>query len=437
MPLRHLLVGSGPASIAAAEAIRSRDLTAEITCIGAEPEGYYSRPGLAYYLAKEVPEGSLFPFTDHDTDALGITFVPGTVVSLDRAARTVTLESGRTLPYDRLLLATGSIANPVHVPGGDLDGVVKLDDLRDARDLARRAGRGKAAVVVGGGITALEIVEGLCSRHVDVHYLMRKRRYWGNVLSETESLLVEDGLRQRGVEIHYDTRLAEILGDRGKVTGVRTESGDTIHCDMVAVAIGVHPRVELANDAGLECARGVLVDEFLATSDPDIYAAGDIAEVFDPGTQRRSLEVLWSSAVAKGRIAGLNMASGPIHAYDGGAPLNVTRLAGFKLTIMGTVGGGEDSDLEGIVRGDSEAWRQAGEATMVESQAGDAHVRLALGTDTIVGGVVMGDQALSFPLQDLIGARADVGAVIERLKEPGAPIARIVDDFWTEWSARA
>jgi NAD(P)H-nitrite reductase large subunit len=435
MARRHVLVGSGPASIAAAEAIRVSDRTAEIIIVGAEPVGYYSRPGLAYYLAKEVPEDSLYPFAPQDFASLGATFVPERAVRVDPAAHAVTLESGRVLPYDRLLLATGSLAIPVQVPGAQLDGVVKLDDLADARDLIRRSRRGASAVVVGGGITALEIVEGLCARRVDVHYLMRRRRYWGNVLSESESRMVEDGLRERGVEIHYDTRLAEILGRSGRVTGVRTDAGADIPCDLVAVAIGVHPLSELARDAGLECDRGVLVDEFLRSSDPHIFAAGDIAEVFDPGTQRRSLEVLWSSAVSKGRIAGRNMATEPVHTYDGGAPLNVTRLAGFKLTIMGTVGGGEDADLEGIVRGDSETWRQSGASTMVESKVGDAHVRLALGEDTIVGGVVMGDQSLSYPLQDLIGARADVSGIAAHLQAQAAPVAELVHDLWRDWRA--
>ena len=435
MPRRHVLIGSGAASIAAAETIRSVDPNAEILVVGAERYGYYSRPGLAYYLAKEVPEKTLFPFTPGDFARLDIHMVNERAFRIDRAARRVTLESGRELPYDRLLIATGSWAIPVDVPGADLDGVTKLDDMHDARDLVRRSRKAKSAVVVGGGITALEIVEGLCARRLDVHYLMRKDRYWGNVLSESESHIIEEGLRSRGVRIHYFTELAEILGRDGRVVGVATTEGTQIPCDLVAVAIGVLPQKELAEAAGLACGRGVLVDGYLRSSDHDIFAAGDIAEVGDPVTGRATVEVLWNSAVVKGRVAGHNMATEPTRTYDPGPPLNVTRLAGFKITIMGTVGSGKDSDLKGIARGDSETWRQLGEASVVESQIGDAHVRLAFGERVIAGAVVMGDQALSFPLQELIGARADVSGIIADLRAPGAPIAELVERSWRDWKA--
>jgi NAD(P)H-nitrite reductase large subunit len=437
MARRHVLVGSGPGSIAAAEAIRSRDAAAEITIIGAEPTGYYSRPGLAYYLANEVPEKALFPFTPADIARLNVRLRLERVVRIDRTAHRVMLASGAELAYDRLLIATGSRAIAVKVPGADLDGVVKLDDMDDTRDLIRRSRRAREAVVVGGGITALEIVEGLRARRVHVHYFMRKDRYWSNVLSESESKIVEEGLRARGVQIHYFTELARIVGRGGRVVACETGDGTLVPCDLVAVAIGVTPQKELAEEAGLKCGRGILVDEYLRSSDEHIFAAGDVAEVCDTATDLRELEVLWSSAVAKGRIAGLNMAADPVHAYDGGEALNVTRLAGFKITIIGTVGSGKDSDLQGIARGDSQIWRERGEAVSVESRSGDAHIRLTLGPSTIAGAIVMGDQTSSFALQELIGARVDIGAVSPRLRAPGAPVAELVDELWRDWKAHS
>jgi NAD(P)H-nitrite reductase large subunit len=356
-------------------------------------------------------------------------------VRIDPAAHEVTLESGRELPYDRLLIATGSAAIPVRVPGAELDGVVKLDDLGDARDLISRSRKGKSAVVVGGGITALEIVEGLRAHRGHVHYFMRRERYWSNVLSEEESHIVEKGLRSRGIEIHYFTKLAEILGRSGRVVAVRTDTGEEVACDLVAVAIGVLPQIGLAKAAGIDCDRGILVDEYLRSSAEDVFAAGDVAEVCEALTDRRTVEVLWSSAVAKGRVAGLNMATTPTRAYEEAPPLNVTRLAGFKITIIGTVGNGDDSDLEGIARGDSETWRELGDAVTVESQGEDCNVRLELGQSTIVGAVVMGEQSLSFPVQELIEARADVSAILPQLKAPAAPMATIINAFWRDWKA--
>ena len=299
--------------MAAAEAIRGADDDAEIVVVGADPHGYYSRPGLAYFLTHELPEGRLFPFAAEDVRRLGVAWITEAAVAVDPAAHRVTLESGRQLVYDRLLLATGSQAIGASVPGAELDGVVKLDGMDDARDIVRRSAKAKAAVVVGGGITALEIVEGLRARGAHVHYFMRRDRYWSNVLSESESRIVEQGLRREGVEIHTFTDLAAIRGRGGRVTAVETGDGALIPCDLVAVAVGVRPRIELARAAGLPCARGVLVDEHLRAGDPDIYAAGDIAETADAVTGRRTLEVLWNPALLKGRVAGLNMATEPVH----------------------------------------------------------------------------------------------------------------------------
>lgn len=432
MARRHVLIGSGPAAISAAETIRGQDADAQIVVLSAESHGYYSRPGLAYYLANEVPERALFPFSAADFARLGIELLHERAVRIDRAEHSVSTATGRTLPYDRLLIATGSRAIPAEVPGIDLDGVAKLDDMDDARELIRLGRHARAAVVVGGGITALEIAEGLAAHHVHVHYLVRKDRYWSNVLSEAESRLVAQGLVDSGVEIHYFTELARLLGENGRVVGVVTDSGHVISCDVVGVAIGVLPIKHLAVDAGLECDRGVIVDEYLRSSDPHIFAAGDVAEVGDPATGRRTVEVLWNSAVQKGRVAGTNMVAEPVRAYLAAAPLNVTRLAGLKTTIIGTVGTGHDSDVKGVSRGDSETWRQLGDAAIMEAQIGDAHVRLALRDRRIVGAVVMGDQALSFPLQELIAQSIDIGEMAAALQAPDAPVAQLLDGLWRE-----
>jgi NAD(P)H-nitrite reductase large subunit len=432
---RHLLLGGGPATIAAAEAIRAADQSAEITIVS-DDTGYYSRPGLAYLLAREVPEARLFPFTPTDFAALRVTRIEAHAQRLDPERHEVLLDDGRPLVYDRLLLATGSRAVPAHAPGADLDGVVKLDDLADARDIIRRSAASKGAVVIGGGITALEIVEGLRAHRVPVVYLMRQDRYWRNVLSATESALVEEELGRSGVQVRSFTEVGRIVGRDGRVVAVEIGDGETISCDLVAVAIGVRPRVDLAREAGLDCARGVLVDDHLRTSDADVYAAGDIAETAQPGTGRRTLEVLWHSAVMKGRTAGRNMAGGPLAVYDPGVPLNITRLAGLRTTIIGTVGKGDDADLDGLQRGDSQTWSELGDATLVETRSDGARIRLALGARSIAGAVVIGDQSLSFPLQELIESRADVGAARASLAAPGADVPGIVDALWTEWGAR-
>src|SRR5262249_23570439 len=140
-------------------------------------------------------------------------------------------------------------------------GVVKLDSLDDARHILKLARRRKSAVVVGGGITALELVEGLRARGMEVHYFLRGARYWSDVLDEAESNLVLDRLRHEGVVVHLQPQVKQARGAHGKLTAVETQAGETIPCHVLAVAIGVRPRSELARQAGLQVEKGVVVNE--------------------------------------------------------------------------------------------------------------------------------------------------------------------------------
>jgi NAD(P)H-nitrite reductase large subunit len=452
MTKRHVLVGIGPGAVAAAEAIRAADDGAEITIVAADSHGYYSRPGLAYLMTREMPQQRLHPFSEEEFTQLDVRRVVDRVTGIDLAARRVSLAGGSDLPYDCLLIATGSRSTPAKVPGAELDGVVKLDDMADALGIIQRCHEAKSAVVVGGGITALEIVEGLRARKVHVHYFLRRDRFWASVLSGSESQFVADGLRRDGVEVHQRTELARILGTNGHVTGVETGDGVRIACEMVAVAVGVRPVVDLAQAAGLNCARGILVDQYLRSSDARVFAAGDVAEVHDPQTGKGTLHVLWNTAVDKGRVAGHNMAGAalepagsaldaagsasdatgarPMHVYHTGHPLNITRLAGLHTTIIGSVGGGEDADLQSLSRGASQVWSEPTEAVIVEAGSDEEHIRLALGDGVIAGAVVMGDQTLSFPLQDLIERRVDVRHIQADLMAPAPPISELVHSAW-------
>jgi NAD(P)H-nitrite reductase large subunit len=316
-----------------------------------------------------------------------------------------------------------------------LEGVVVLDTLADAKGILKLARRARSAVVVGGGITALEIVEGLVSRGVKTHYFLRGDRYWSNVLDKTESRIVEGRLREEGVKIHYQTELAEIQGMRGKVTGVKTRDGEKIKCKLVPVAIGIHPRIELATAIGMKTDRGILVDEYLCTSIPDIYAAGDVAQVYDPHSGRSVVDSLWGPAREQGHAAGLNMAGDAVP-YLKAVPFNVTRLAGLTTTIIGNVGRGSDVDLLGIARGDSETWRQLPEAIAAQSDFKVNRLRVMVGRQHILGAIVMGDQTLSQPLRHLVAKRADITPIRSHLLQPKVKLGDLLTDFWCQWSAQ-
>ena len=432
MTPRHVIIGSSIAGLSAAEAIRQQDASAEVTIITEESHRFYSRPGLAYLLHGDIPEKQLFARTPEDLRKLRMTWVTAHAEKVLPEAQQVLLANGASVTYDRLLLATGSLAVAPDFPGRELAGVVKLDNLDDARKILKRAHRRRTAVVIGGGITALELVEGLRARGMKVHYLLRGARYWSNVLDETEARLVEDRLRHEGVTLHAHTQVKRAIGQRGKLSAIETQSGETIKCDLLAVAIGVRPRLELAQSAGLQVERGILVDEFLQTSVPAIYAAGDVAQVYDPHSGRAVLDVLWSTALAQGCSAGLNV-TGAKTPYLKSIAINVTQLAGLLTTIIGAVGSGRDDDLVAISRGDSEAWRLLPPAQVIADQHEVNRVRLLIGDHSIVGACIMGDQTPVRPLYELIAAQADITPIRSRLVSDRAAAVQHLIDFYHQW----
>ncbi len=434
---RYVILGSGAAGVAAAETIRSLDPSGALWMVTGDPHGYYSRPGLAYYLTGEAARDQLYPFQNRYWKEIGLRWHVEPVVGIDPQGHRLMLKSGKDLPYDRLLVAAGAKAMMPDTPGIELQGVVKLDTMDDADKIVKLARRGRNAVVVGGGITALELVEGLAARGMRVHYFLRGERFWSGVLDETESHLIEHLLAHDNVQLHFHTNLVEVLGRGGQVIGVRARKGEEdfkLDCALVAVAIGIRPRKELAEKAGLEVGRGVRVNPYLQTSHPDIFAAGDVAEVLDPRSGEYVLDSLWNPAIEMGTAAGSGMA-GQMSAYIKEVPFNVTRLAGLVTTIVGQIAAKPDAllidhDLPGIMRGDSEVWRQHPEAMVAQRLKNGSRLRLYLNQGRMVGGVVIGDQLLSRPVHELVRSGVDLGSLASLMLAPGAQLDQLILD-WT------
>ena len=427
---RYMIIGMGVAGISAAETLRTLDQSAEIVMISDDPHGYYSRPGLAYSLNGEIPEKSLYPFSEKDWKALHLRCITGHVTDLDPHAHQIEVHPSGPLVYDRLLLATGANAVPLNVLGMDLKGVVKLDHLEDAHQILSLCRHAKTAVVVGGGVIALELIEGLIAHKIKVHYLLRGDRYWTNVLDEAESRLIENRLVNDGVVLHFHTEIAQIQDRGGRVAAVRTTQGEVITCRLVAVGVGVKPRMQLAQEAGLKTERGIMTDEFLQTSAVDIFAAGDVAQVFDLTTKHSLIDNLWNPGREQGCIAARNMA-GQRQPYYRSVAVNVLRLAGVMITIIGAVGSGRDEDLVSVARGSSETWLQLPNTIAMEINGELSHVRLMVGERTLLGALVMGDQKLSLPLQEMVAAQTDITPIRSQLLQPNASLGQVVLDFWS------
>jgi NADPH-dependent 2,4-dienoyl-CoA reductase/sulfur reductase-like enzyme len=234
------------------------------------------------------------------------------------------------------------------------------------------------------------------------------------------------------VVIHTKTQVQQALGAAGRLTGVVTQAGEQLACQILAVAIGVRPRVELARQAGLKIGKGVLVNQFLQTSAPDVFAAGDVAEVASADGGPTTLDVLWPTALAQGKVAGANLA-GDRQRYVKSVAFNVTMLTGLKVTIIGAVGGGRNDDLVAIMRGESESWRLLPRAWTIGEHDEANRVRLLVGERQLVGALVMGDQSWSRPLQRLIVGQVDVTPIRARLNEGGLAALRHLGAFYEQW----
>ncbi|MCB8943820.1 MAG: NAD(P)/FAD-dependent oxidoreductase [Ardenticatenaceae bacterium] len=448
MTTNYLIIGNGAAGATAAETIRQRDGQGRITIVSPEPYPMYSRPGLAYVATGEIPPQQVLARTAEWYTQQQIERVLGEAVQLDVAGKRVGLGDGRFLPYDRLLIATGARAVPPPYPGGELDGVVYLDTLDGTKHLLQKARRARRAVVIGGGITALEMVEGLAAQGVETHYLVRGDSLWGKVFNEAESRLVEEKMHHHGVIIHYRTEVSEILGNwRGKVRAVRLKSGEELKCDLFGVAIGVKPHLNWLKGSPISMERAILVDEFLQTNVPDVYAAGDCAQVWDRWTEQYLQDVLWPSAVAQGRAAGLNMVSQVARPggrpqqdqrtpYQKGTPFNVCLLFGLHITVIGQINPSREAEdefaeVQAMSRGSSQVWftfpRHYSSAW---SAQGANTLRLVLAGDRLVGALIVGEQSTADALRALIEHEVNVAVLRPFLQAESEVLKREIMKMW-------
>ena len=431
---RYLIIGNGAAGVTAAETIRIQDPQGRITIVSAEPGPMYSRPGLAYVLMQEIPSQQIHARTMEWYAQFGVELVHGTAVSLDVTQRKVGLADGRSLPYDKLLIATGARAVSPPYPGIDLKGVVYLDTLEGTQDLLKQTRRARRAVVIGGGITALELSEGLSHQGVDTHYFVRRDLLWNRVFNEAESKILEERMTAHGVTIHYHTEIQEIQGNwRGRVQSVILKDGSEFKCDLVGIAIGVEPQLDLIKNTPIAIDRAILVNEFLQSSVPDIYAAGDCAQVYDRWTQKHMLDVLWPSAVAGGRAAALNMV-GQTFAYVKGSPFNACLLFGLHITTMGQVNP-HPSEAPEVVqhlsRGSSEVWYTYPRTyNSAWAATGPNTLRLVINDGYLVGALLMGNQRLADPLRHLIEDGVYIGDWEEALQTGGDLLQQRITDYW-------
>ena len=304
----YLLIGGGVASGEAAKQIRQKSPEASITLVGQEGHRPYDRPPLSKeFLRGEKSREELVFDPEEYFREQNIDLVLGAAVGkLDLDSKTAVLDIDESIRFEKALIATGGRPVRLEVPGGELEGVHYLRTLDDSEAIAAEAGHGKRAVIVGAGFIGMEVAASLAQRGVQVSVIEPLPHIWPHFADPTLARYVQDHCSRRGVSFHTGETVAELRG-KARVSSVVTGSGMEIPCDFVCVGIGIVPNVELAERAGLEVDNGIVVNEYLQSSHPDVYAAGDVANYVDPVFGKRRRVEHWGHAEYCGQLAGLNM----------------------------------------------------------------------------------------------------------------------------------
>ncbi|MFE2959334.1 NAD(P)/FAD-dependent oxidoreductase [Nocardia tengchongensis] len=314
---RFVIAGGGLAAAKLAEALRANDFDGTVTLVSAEEHLPYERPPLSkeHLLGKKaLADFTVDPsqwYRDHHIEVM-----PGTTVTaVDRNTKTVALPDGTTLPYDKLALATGSRPRLLRMPGADAAGVHVLRTIEDSDALLTMFAGVRRLAVIGAGWIGLEVTAAARAAGVEVTVLeadsVPLRAALGPEMGEVFAALH----RAHGVDLRCGVQVSEITTADGRATGVRLADGTAIEADAVLMAVGARPNIELAADAGLAVDGGVLVDESLATSDPDIVAIGDIAAQQHPVLGQRIRVEHWANALNQPAVAALTMLGKPA-VYD-------------------------------------------------------------------------------------------------------------------------
>jgi NAD(P)H-dependent nitrite reductase small subunit len=390
---RLVVIGNGMAGMRTVEELPKLAPDTYDTCVfGAEPHGNYNRILLSPVLSgeKRIEEIMLHPrswYTEH-----GVTLHAGDeVIEVDRRRRLVKSRQGVQIEYDRLLFATGSKPIVLPVPGCDLPGVVTFRDLADVDAMLQAAQRGRNAVVIGGGLLGLEAANGLRQRGMDVTVVHRFDSLMERQLDPAAASLLRASLESRGIRFRMPAQTAAVFGDE-RARGLCFEDGTGLSADLVVMAAGVRPNIELARQCGLRCDRGVLVDDTLQTYDPSVYAVGECV-------QHRHLTFglvapLWEQA----RVCATHLAELGTARYRAAPPATHLKVTGVDLYSAGDFLGGDET-----------------ESIVLRDPKRGVYKRLVIRDNKLRGAVLFGDASDATWYFDMMNAGSDIGPLRDTL----------------------
>lgn len=390
--MNYLVLGAGPAGVIAAETLARTDPGGQVTLVGDETEAPYSRMAIPYLLAENIAEdGTHLRHGATHYDDLGINVQQGRAAKLDVAGKSVTLENGNGLAYDKLLIATGSRPTRPPLPGMDLEGIESCWTLGDARRIAAGTKAGSRVVLMGAGFIGCIVLEALVARGVQLTVVEMADRMLARMMDDAGGEMIKRWCEGKGVTVLTGTavKAVERTGDALKLD---LGAGGSLEADLVVCATGVAPNLEFIDGSGIDTEFGILVNERLETSVADVYAAGDVAQGPDFSTGERQVHAIQPTASEHGRIAAMNMA-GRGTDYRGSLSMNVLNTLGLISSSFGLWQGVEGG--ERAVMSDPEHFR---------------YLRLEFQDDLVVGALCLGLTQHVGVIRGLVQTKVRLGA---------------------------
>jgi len=409
---KYVIIGNSAAGIATVEGIRKVDKEGTIAVISDENMKAYCRCLTSYYIKGKVDEKGLLFRPESFYEDMKITLLLGRkVIGIDPGKNLVLLEDGERIGYEKLMLATGASAVIYDMPGNDKRGVFKLRTFDDALEIMKMAARGTKACVLGGGLVGLKTADALHSRGIETYVLITSSQIMSQTMDKEGADLIQARLEANNLHVITGVSVEEILGDE-YVKAVKLSNGRVIECDIVVFGKGVNPNIDLAAKAGIETGYGILVDETMCSSIPNIYSAGDVAEAKDLIGGGRYIHAIWPNAVEQGKIAGQNMAGKQVR-YKGGMGMNSVELFGLSSISMGvTKLRKPDPSYESFSRYD---------------EVGPYYRKIMLKDGVLVGAVLIGVVECAGIFGDLIRRKRNVSEIVDILLDKDFDYAKMHD----------
>ena len=350
--MRHVIVGSGPAGVVAAETLRKNQKDADITLVNNEDAPPYSRMALPYLLIDQIKEnGTYLRKKEGYFREKGIGIVDGEVSKIDLDKRRLSIMNSNvdSIEYDKLLLATGSSPNTPKIDGIELEGVSSCWTLSDARYILRNIKKGDDVVLMGAGFIGCIILEALVKSGANLTVIEMEGRMVPRMMNDDAGGMIKDWCEKKGVSIQTDTRVDEIRKLEDGRLSLLLSTKKSINADLVVSATGVSPNIGFLEGDQLDVSQGILVNRRMQTSNPDVFAAGDVAEGLDFSTAQYSIQAIQPTAVDHARVAAKNMIHLGAVEHQGSVNMNVLDTLGLISCSFGAWAGVDGGDQTALI----------------------------------------------------------------------------------------